>query len=467
MNKNSSFLRNLIHKFVSKYWLYLRYLFLHKKIKFLNNFLQAKNNSAKVETIVVIGAGVSSYSFLKKISKTKKNYRLILISENDKFGGKCVHWGCMPSALTFNKTSYSLPVDLSELNFLSNIIEKEMMGFVDHYIKATVENIDQLKVYMDKHEAIPYDKVVICTGLKNNTVDNKIVANSNKVISIEQFWRLDSAKSIIINCENSKSSLPSLSFAMLAKKLGHQVTVLIGGSESMVGLPSFEEFKAEAQISGVKIYSNSRVLRIDPEGLIAEIIDGKKIISFDYLINLDPSHPNIPNYDSKEVTLKDFDKKIFSLKQNPNLYLLGEASGCVTASEAELQAELLAISFLKRERPDYGIMINLPVNIHGIKSLAMTGNILNALSNKGNWRELNFNLIGASLVGQTSGKIWYHKSDSSGYINAIHIMHKNAENLISIAQVLIKFPVQDDIWKTSFTHPADSEIFKKISELES
>jgi len=76
---------------------------------------------------------------------------------------------------------------------------------------------------------------------------------------------------------------------------------------------------------------------------------------------------------------------------------------------------------------------------------------------------MDFKALGWSKVSKLDGKIWYLMSEKENKVDAIHICHPMAAELIVIAKNLIHLPLSDEAWNSSFIHPSASEIFKLIS----
>ena len=171
---------------------------------------------------------------------------------------------------------------------------------------------------------------------------------------------------------------------------------------------------------------------------------------------------NLPAIDGKVPNAFDIDLTTCSLINRSDVYLLGDASGLLAASEAEFQARTLVESWKQGQIIDMTQLQKLPFRLHGDPSLAMVGEPWTLL--RKDWRMVDFKSLGWSLLHGEEGKLWYLYDSVSNRVEGIHICHQNAADLIALASVLIESPVDDIHWFTSSVHPSSFEIFKVVIE---
>jgi dihydrolipoamide dehydrogenase len=192
-------------------------------------------------------------------------------------------------------------------------------------------------------------------------------------------------------------------------------------------------------------------------------VQGKsKSIEFNHLMYDGVPELNLPPIDGSSKTILDIDLKQANVIGRLDIYILGDASGFLFATEAELQAKQLATAWASGEYAQIKDFAHLPARVHALKSFAMVGSPWTLIYR--NWRSVDFKMLGWSAVHNEAGKLWYLYDPQEKKVEAIHICHRDASELISLASILIDLPVSDTRWLTSSVHPTSAEIFKIIIE---
>lgn len=439
----------------------------HITFSFFAIFNLFKNSNArdissdKKDQIVVVGIGVAAYTLLKEL----KHYgykNVIIISRDDFYGGKCVNFGCMPTqyTLSLDKTVVEEKQRLVQL-FISNLKQQvihEFNNFGYRFIKAEVKNIKKTKVILVNNKSISFDKLFIATG-NQYPQQNFVDVPAEKLLTLEKFWDINLSSKIVIMARDNPWAV---SLAVVAKKLGYQPLLTISGQSPLMNCPSYQYFIKNIQNQGIEAYIDSRILRVSEDELVIDFNGGHKTIPYDYFMDLSKPQPNIPSIDNIQYSIFDMDHTRSSLSKRPDIHFLGDAAGYFSASEAENQAFLLGQYLAHGKILDMNRIIETPMIIDAEEPLAITGSLTSFFAK--DWREIDFRCLGVSAIYNFDGKVWYRFNAATAKIESIHICHRNAGELISLAKLLIEYPVWHENWLTSIHHPTFAEIFKVIAK---
>ncbi len=416
------------------------------------------------DQIVVLGIGPSALSFLGTLKRSGfKNVKII--SKDSLFGGKCINYGCMPSAFSLTLGDVE-PILRKEkiydfVNSLRDDVESQFKDFGFQIIQGDASFVKGKFLYLTSGEKVLFDRLVIGTGA-HYPAPSRVPLNSIKVIEIEKLWSLPVGTSLIIF---SKDNVASTSIAEVAHSMGLRVTLLMSGQNPLKDLPSYKYYIRTLKKKGINIFDNIRLIRVDDEGVSFErgaVIDTLPYDSF--LVTSKPV-PNIPTIDSKNLNIHDVDLTHGCLSSRPDISLIGDSSGYFTASEAEYQSRMLINTWMFGTPIDLGSLIKMPIFLHGESTLAITGHIKSLYELPKSWKEIDFKVLGWSKVSRLDGKIWYLLNKNGVKIDAIQICHPMACELVPIASYLIDLPLTDPAWRYPFIHPSSTEIFKAIADL--
>ncbi len=409
--------------------------------------------------IVVIGIGPAAVSMLSELNKA--GFRNVTIVSRDKlFGGKCVNFGCMPIEFVLTLDDSDPQGNRQKLgDFVAALrgdVEAQIKSFGYNHIEASALRVSEQSLVLQTGEILSFDRLIVASGGSYPPPAN--LPDASKVVSIEDFWNLPIGSRVSIYAEDN---VTALTLGDVALRLGLVPTVILGRVNPLAHMPSFKYFARRLAQRGVKIYEKARIERIGANEIQLEA--GKSVaVAFDYLLPFNRAVPNFIEVDGRIPEIFDIDLVRAALPGRPDVIFLGDGGGMMTASESDLQARWLMRSWKLGEPLDFKAMNALPVSLHAETSLALVGEPWTFTAT--NWAEVDFRALGWSRAHALEGKLWYILSPETGKIEAIHICHKYAAELISLAAALMSYPVWDHRWVTSTVHPTAAEIFKIVAD---
>ena len=433
-------------------------------ILMLRALRQPQSPESKVELndrIIVIGLGTAALTFLQELKK--EGFQNVTVVSRDKlYGGKCVNYGCMPSEFVFACSEIPV-IDRSQKlqEFIGELRAEVQKQFEDLNYPIVVADADCIcgaRVALANGEFIQFDRLILAMG-GSSPLPRQVSPSLSKLIRIEDFWTLPLGCTVVIYAEGNISAL---SLGDIAKSLGMMPIVLLAGTNPAGGLPSYRYFVREMTKRGVVIHERVRLIRVDADEIEFDARGEFATIAYDYLVIVSKPIPNLPIIDGIRPTIYDFDMTSASLPTRPEIAVLGDGAGFFTAAAAESQAKLLMRYWKSGERLDLRALDTMPVNLHGIQSLAMFGPEWSIAAKQ--WAEVDFRALGWSKVHRLEGKLWYLLDEKSGMVEACHICHKHAGELIGLGAALMAYPVSDVRWLTNATHPSSSEIFRAVAD---
>jgi pyruvate/2-oxoglutarate dehydrogenase complex dihydrolipoamide dehydrogenase (E3) component len=272
------------------------------------------------------------------------------------------------------------------------------------------------------------------------------------------FWQLAPGSRVVIY---AKDNIVAVSLGEIALALGLQPVVILAGSNPVEKLPSYRYYLRAAMRRGVVVHENARLIRVDESGVSFEKGAEIQTVAYDRLILSSRPVPRMPSIDGTVPHLLELDLKRGALPRRPDIVFLGDAAGFFTAAEAENQARALAQSWMGGPTVSLSSLAEMPTTLHAVEPLAMVGPPWTYTERR--WIELDFRSIGWSRVHREEGRLWYLFDETAGRVEAIHICHPRASELIALASVLMRQPVSDASWMISHVHPSAGEIFKVLA----
>ena len=405
--------------------------------------------------ITIVGIGPASLAFVEAIRRFS-TVPIHIIADNDLFGGKCVHFGCIVIDIikNYNRSSPAHVFSAIKLikNELKTSIYKRLKNMDVEFTFGKVIDIHSDLMFLEDGRSFEYDVCVCATG--NVYKIPKTLAFSNIVIPIDEVWDLATGKKILIY---SKNNPYAISVASSLMDLGHSVTLLLDGALVNYRTPSLAYALADLVNAGLDLYVGARILRAQDGDVLIETVDQTKLLVVDKVCALSAPTLNLPKFGGKILTSVDIDDYM-RVKGEPRLRVIGDASGTFTVTEAEYVAGQVASSILTGAPPKYDLH-SFPQKIEARLPLCFSGGLEAATAAIYDWKELDFNILAWSLVRKSRGKLWYLYDSKSEKIVGMHIYHERAVELIAIATVLMKYNITDPIWTEGVTHPSVMEIF--------
>ncbi len=407
------------------------------------------------ERVLVVGGGVAGFNLCEALF-LRGHRPVTLISEKDLLGGKCVQFGCMLSEyLTASGgKKYQWAEAQSVVSTLSQSIEDKIKRWGFDLKTGHVSRVDKKKVWLEDGTSVSFDRLIISTGSRSDWAK---IFDHFPTWTLHDFWRKTCDRLLIVTHGNPAA----LSLADLAVSMGRKVTLAVAGSHfSPKSLPSFRYFADEVRARGAEILFETPCIERDGALWLKDSQGLKAVSDYDAVLPFDFGSPALPQIDGFRSLALDYDFATGSLRCQPDVYLIGESAGMVSAAEAELHAQLLMDSWYDGAAISGLHFEGLPWRFHAEYGLGGVGKPWAFFSK--DWQELDFNQLGWSFLHGERGKLWYIFNRDTRKFDAIHICHKESGRLIAMAALLIDYAVDDPRWRQFFVHPEASEVFKLL-----
>jgi dihydrolipoamide dehydrogenase len=281
-----------------------------------------------------------------------------------------------------------------------------------------------------------------------------------KVVSIQQVWQLTAGSHLVIYAKDNPAAL---SIAEAAFALGLKVTLIMSGANPFASLPSWKYLNRSAMRRGIEVIDqDARLIRVDEQGISFELGSKISTVSYDHILIASKPEPFLVEIDGHVPSALDVDLTTGAFSGRSDIYLVGDAAGFLTAAEAEEHSRLVARGIGLGRPVDIEALEDIPTSFHGPSPLAMVGKPWSWNVTAKRWIEIDFRQIGWTKVYGHDGKLWYLPGEKEGHVDAIHICHPLANELIAIARLLLARPISDSAWRTATVHPSAAEIFKLV-----
>ncbi|MBI5925013.1 MAG: NAD(P)/FAD-dependent oxidoreductase [Aquabacterium sp.] len=411
--------------------------------------------------IVVVGNGPAGLACLQALHDHGFD-NVTNVSKGGMFGGKCVNFGCMPMEYVLSR-----PADLSTIevreglaSFVASLrakVAQQMTSRGDKLLHGGVREVSGRNLVFDSGETLPFDRLILATGSRYEVP--RVLQGNPKLCSLESFWTLPEGSRVAIVADQNPAAI---AVGLAAARLGLRPAVMLQGN-ALASLPSFKYYLRQAQRAGLVVHESFRVLGGTQNELFGVAKGAADVwADIDHIVVLGRPVPDVPSVDGRLPELFELDLRRACHPARPDIFLVGDAVGLMTVSEAELHAEALIAGWFGSARFDLRELSRLPVLFHGEVSLGMVGNEWAFLT--GRWREIDFRALAWTDVHREEGKLWYQFDADSGKVTAIHICHPRASELIIVASALMGNPVTDMSWRQKVAHPSPFEIFRLLAQ---
>ena len=412
--------------------------------------------------IVILGLGPAALSCAMELSKIGYS-DVRFVSKDAMFGGKCVNFGCMPSEFVFSVAHLAADERVTALDEfivgLRSDVKEQFTALGMPVIQAEVQSIRGTFLQVATGDPIAFDLLIVATG-NRYTAPHRVPLNTTKVVSIEDVWRLKAGNHLVIYAKDNPAALP---IAEAAFALGLNVTLIMAGVSPFASLPSWKYLTRSAVRRGIEVLDQDvRLIRVDEQGISFE--RGSKIstIPYDHLLVASKPEPSLVEIDGHVPSALDVNLTTGAVPGRSNIYLVGDAAGFLTAAEAEEHSRLVTRWIALGSPVDIEALGDIPMSFHGPSPLAMVGKPWTWNVPAKRWIEIDFRQIGWTKVHGHEGKLWYLPGKMDGHVDAIHICHPLANELIAIARHLLVRPISDSAWRMATVHPSAAEIFKLV-----
>jgi pyruvate/2-oxoglutarate dehydrogenase complex dihydrolipoamide dehydrogenase (E3) component len=431
-----------------------RYAWMTSQPKFQVLESQAPQPSIVERTsrILIVGDGASAMSLGRNLRNIGFS-NVTFLTKSGAFGGKCVYQGCMPCELMTNRVS-DFQERLKDMQQrLSNALATELENLGGRIVKGELNTIEGKFAVLQNGERLFFDQLVFAHG----NVSNPLPDAFKDPLGLGEFWQLSLPQRILLVTDTNPAVV---GLADLVKEYHHEVTVVCTKPTPLDNLPSFKHLKLEMRKNGVKIFENCEILAGTNRSLILQKKGQQSKIDFDQVINCSTGRVAIPKIDGLSYSFRNINMSSLSLQGRPDISFIGDAAGLMSASEAELSGSLLAKHWADREPIDHRSFELLPLRIHAKTPLAMVGKPLSY--RESGWRQVDFKGLGWTTAHRIDGALWFLFNTLTAKVDAFHIYHPRADELIATARILLDIPIDAPTWTNGFVHPSSSEIFTLV-----
>ena len=438
--------------------------------------------------IAILGAGTAGYTAAIRAAQLGLNSVII---EEDKIGGTCLNYGCIPtksliaSSETLNiiKKSEIFGISVEKVTCNLEKIIKRKNQIISRLIKGIEFLFKKNKVVLKKgkgtllpekklkinDEIISFDKLILATGSSSFIPDN-LKSNSPHVLTSREI--LNSTEKIsslliigggVIGCE----------FANIYHSFGTQITIaelaknILPGVDTEISTELSKIFKKQ----NISVLTDTSVTNLSEEkGKIKAVFsDGSSKIFDKVLLSVGRS-PNLANIGIEHYNLT---KKGKYLKVNSNyqtshtdIFAIGDIIGPpLLAHKASYDAVSL-IEFLCDSKEIK--QANMPSAIYTHPEIGAVGKTEDELKKNGmDYKKTKFSFFSigkAKIIDETQGfvKILTHNN----IIIGAHIIGHHATELIPALSLAVdnKIPLEK-LSETIFAHPTISETIKETFEM--
>lgn len=459
--------------------------------------MQNKMNSSKaIKTeVVVIGAGPGGYVAAIRLAQLNKK---VVLVDNDKLGGICLNYGCIPSkAMIYaseflDKIKKSSKMGINVSNVKMDF--KKMQEWKDGIISKLNNGIDALceenNIMVAKGTAFfeKSNKIKITNGKNISFIDfeKAIIAVGSKPIELRNFE--SDAKKIIsskeaLDLEEVPKNLVVIGAGYIGLELG-TVYAKLGSKVYVVEmmdqiLPGFDKsivnvLQKNLKKFGVDIYNNSKAEKIENNKVIISSKEkGKALLDADKILVAVGRYPNTKNL-GLENTKVELDKKGFVKVDNnlmtndKNIFAIGDVStGPMLAHKASRQGKFVAEAIAGNKDSYENIVV--PAVIFTDPEIAYVGLSEEEAKDKGMKVKIGkfpFSASSRAMTrNETEGFVKVIANKKNNRILGVQIIGSEASNLISEAALAIKMNATlDDLALTIHPHPTLSESLMEAAE---
>ncbi|AKA74541.1 NAD(P)/FAD-dependent oxidoreductase [Saccharolobus solfataricus] len=375
--------------------------------------------------VVIIGAGPAGVYSALTLSKHAK---VTLIEREEKLGGTCVLYGCIPTKSILSQLIISRQASNMSLNTLReyaltsiNTISKSLEHLLNSHGIEVIHANGFLRSSMvhASNTSLAADKVLVSTGTRRERL-GKVKFTEDLAYTNEDYNKV-----VIVGGDAG-----GIELGWMMKKLGKEVHLI---DKNDLLLQNIDRTLSEivtnflSQI-GIKLYLGKKVSKIDETSVTLE--DNQKI-SGDAVFVTFGRKPNIEGFEEipheKYIYVDEYLRT-----QIPNIYAAGDIIGTFTAHEA-IYAGIIAAKNMLGEKREF-IVEGIPKVIYIYPQIAYVG------TTNGNCVTFNtLNLTRTIVERESEGFLKICERDNR-VIGAVAFM-PYAEDVISLISVLIRYQI--------------------------
>lgn len=349
--------------------------------------------------IAIIGAGPGGY--VAAIRSAQLGYKVLVIDQ-DKLGGSCLNWGCIPTKTMLITAKHykdvlrseefgivgvnkeNIKVDFTKLlERKDKVVEKLTMGISMLFKKNKIDYINDKAINIKKNsleangEKIEFDHLIIGTGARPKYDDIEGLQQffeKGKAISSKQVMELTEipAKLVIVG-----NNTYAIEYATLFNAIGSEVSLIHNGDRILPHMEKEMAITLERQLKkdGVKLISKTKIKAFNDERVLIEIKDKEETYTGDKFMIFMGLQPNIEGLENLGLELDDkgFIKTNEKMETNiKNIYAIGDVNGRIPLAHVASAEGIVAaenISGIDRKL-NYNL---IPVGVYSFPELVSVG----------------------------------------------------------------------------------------------
>jgi dihydrolipoamide dehydrogenase len=442
--------------------------------------------------VAVIGAGPGGYVAAIRLAQLGK--KVVLIEEN-KLGGTCLNYGCIPSKALINAANFfdkikkssdiginaeNVKIDFKKMQEWKNNIVLKLVKGVEFLCKknditivkgmALFESANKLKIN-GTEECIEFENAIIATGSETVEIPGLKFDGKTVISSREALYMEDIPKNLAI----IGGGYIGLEIGTAYAKLGSKVSIIELSDQILQGFDKsiMSILHKKLERLEVKIFLNSKAEKIDGNSLIIHSKEkGKISLEADKILVAVGRKPNTTALGMENTNIKiderGFIKVDNHLRTNEkNIFAVGDVSlGPMLAHKASYQGKLAA-EIINGDKTTYENVI-VPAAIFTDPEIATIGMTENEAIKHGIKIKMGKFPLSASGRAMT-------KNETEGFIKLItdendkllgaEIFGSEASEIISEISLAIKMNAKsEDIASTIHPHPTLSETLGEAAE---
>lgn len=437
--------------------------------------------------IAIVGGGPGGY--VAAIKASQLGYSVCLFEE-DKLGGVCLNWGCIPtksllhSAEFIEKSkNYGLSEEVLKKITLDTIVQKSRQAS-ENLSKGVTSLMKKNKIEVFKVRAVPKksdDNFIFNIGdSKNITSKYCILATGcspRKLMDMEFDENIWSSKEAMIPKFLPKeliivgSGAIGIEYASIYNALGTNVTVF--ETQDRI-LPQFDkdistEAKKIFEKKGIKFELNATIEKINKKNksVIVNYNKNKEVTSEALIVSIGVV-PNIGKDITDEFKL-NLDKSGYLETTNEgmtnynNLFAIGDISGGPWLAHKASHEAINCINFIKTKKNTHKILENnIPGCIYSIPQIASIGFTEEQLISKNiEFKKGNFPFMAngkSQTINNVHGFVKTLFDTKTGELLGAHLIGPDVTELLSTFGIAMTAEAtEEDFINTIFAHPTLSE----------
>lgn len=452
--------------------------------------------------VAILGGGTGGYIAAIRAAQLGKN---VVIIEQDKLGGTCLHRGCIPSKALLRsaelyaqmKDSADYGIETSGLSLVFPRVQERKQGIVDQLHKGVQYLMRKHKIQVIKGkgrvigpsifspksgavavelsdgemETIVPAHLIIATGSRPRTLpglqyDGVHILSSDEALVLEEL-----PESMLI----VGGGVIGVEWASLLNDFGVQVTVveaadqLLPAEDAEVAreLKKHLEKRGVTVITSAKILSDTYSVASGKVHITAQLADGTTEFTADKLLVSIGRTGNVENIGLENTDIA-IDRGYIRVNDHmqttePHIYAIGDCIGGLQLAHAASHEGLVAVNHLAGE-PSHGYEAHqVPRCVYSRPEVASIGITETEARAKGidiKTGKVPFSAIGKALVhGDTEGFVKIVADAATNDIVGVQMIGTHVTELIAQASLALLLDATPwEIGQAVFAHPSLSEI---------